>query len=118
MLPLTLELLANARVEEGPTFESRFLNEDTGASDELYNALDIDEVIESVRKGVHGYIIQAKDSKKYHDDQYTLLVSHRGYNYGLGVKVQNGVVIVASFIRGDKADWSMRRPHDFPQFYL
>ena len=118
MLSITKELLANARVEEGPLFESRFLNEDTGASDELYNALDIDEVIQSVRKGVHGYVIPASSSAKYHRELINLVVEHRGFYYALGVQVKDGVVFVNSFINQSKVEWSMNRVGSFPQFYL
>ena len=118
MLPLTLNLLSTATIEEGPLFESRFLNEDTGASDELYNAVTVDEIVESVRLGSHGYIIQAKDSRKYHRDLYNLIIDYRGFRYALGVQVVDSRVIVNSFINQGRLEHSMSLPHAFPQFYL
>jgi len=118
MRELTLSLLATARVEEGPMFETQFLHQTNGASEELYNAVSIEEVVESVRKGVHGYIIESKDSIKYHKVLINLVIEHRGFYYALGVQVRDGVIYVNSFINEGRVDFSMSNTTAFPRFYL
>ena len=110
---ITKEILANADIVEGPMFEKLFLDR---VNDEMYETLYVDEIIKSVRKGVHGYIIV--NSYKYHRELINLIVEYRGHRYGLGIQNKNGKIYVNTFLTEGMIDYSMDRPKDFPQFFL
>ncbi len=94
-------------------FENRFLDR---ASDDLYNSLNIDEVVRSVKLSKGGYLIE--NSGKYNRTLINAVVDYKGFRYGLGIVVdyEQEIILVNSFLNANQTNFSLRNKDRFPRY--
>ena len=104
--PFTKEILNTLPIKEGNLFEDRFIER---ASDNIFNNLTIEEVINSLTRAKEGYIIKA--SNKYGRDLYNFYISYKGYEYGLGATIEDGYISVNSFLSIGQVNYGLNNKH-------
>ena len=116
LVPFNREILSNSKIIEGNKFEDRYMDR---ASEEMFNSLYIEDVIESIRDSKLLYVIPAKSSDKYGRDLYNFIVEYRGYKYGLGATLnRDGSISVNTFLNEGMINYSLSNPSLFPQIEL
>ena len=109
---ITLNQLTNLELVEGAQLYNRFADR---ASDEIYDNLLLEEVIESVRTARVGYQFNAG---KYNNSlQTALVVDYRGHRYALGVSVEGNTLVVRTFLNEGQVEYSLGNS-GFANFYL
>ncbi len=114
MNELTREILDTYELVEGSIFEEKYLDR---ASDAIYDAFTIEEIVASARESLCGYMIPT--SSKYGRALINLRVEVKGYIYGLGITLERGNKIsVNTFLSEGQVEFSWKDGRSFPKFFI